>query len=185
MFEKIEGQSLSHLLETNALNDEERLNLVNQLVDVVSYLHSQGIVHRDIKPDNIIVTKDGQLKLIDFGIYGEEEEKYTIPAGTPRYAAPEQIKENGRVKKSMDTYAVAAVTYELITNMFWHSQYDSETQAKMIRSNVPEPLQGFFHAALEKNPGKRKYSQGLFSRRRNLANIDDFKQTLSELLNQQ
>ena len=91
VMEWIEGQDFSQWLDGGTTRDE-RLRVVNQLLDTIAYLHALGIAHRDLKPSNIMITHNGkQVKVIDFGLADTDTHAvFKQPAGTERYMAPEQ-----------------------------------------------------------------------------------------------
>lgn len=91
VMEWIEGQDLSQWLDGGTTRDE-RLRVVNQLLDTIAYLHALGIAHRDLKPSNIMITHNGkQVKVIDFGLADTDTHAvFKQPAGTRQYMAPEQ-----------------------------------------------------------------------------------------------
>lgn len=93
--EYVKGVTLSELLEVAPLAEQEAMPILLQLCDILTYLHSQSspVIHRDLKPQNIILTDDGTVKLIDFGIsriYDAGAKKDTVFYGTQEFAAPEQ-----------------------------------------------------------------------------------------------
>ena len=88
-----------------------------QLVKAVNYAHEAGIVHRDIKPANIMVTRDGVIKLMDFGLAtpalaGSPSNNRVV--GTPRYMAPEQLV-GGKLTTAADLFSLGCVGYEMLT----------------------------------------------------------------------
>ncbi len=122
VMEAIEGRAIDLWCDENGLSVRERLGLFLQVCDAVSYAHQRLIVHRDIKPQNILVTRDGTPKLLDFGIAkvlsadGGSESMTIGPAPmlTPDYASPEQI-EGRPTTTSTDVYSLGVVLYELLT----------------------------------------------------------------------
>ena len=93
--EYVPGVTLAELLEEAPLSEPEAMTVLLQLCDILSYLHSQSppVIHRDLKPQNIILTDDGKVKLIDFGIsrvYDAAAKKDTVFYGTQEFAPPEQ-----------------------------------------------------------------------------------------------
>jgi len=94
--EHIQGKSLYAYLKQQKwrrVSESEAKNIFRQIVAGLNYIHSKNICHRDLKPDNILLEKDQQVKLIDFGFSVEaEEKKLTTFCGTPSYMAPEIVR---------------------------------------------------------------------------------------------
>lgn len=119
--EYIEGQPIDAWAHDRQLGVEERLRLFLQVCDAVAYAHAQGVIHRDIKPLNTLVTPAGVPKLLDFGIakvLSDSSEVTSTVTGlrllTPEYASPEQI-EGRHVTTASDVYSLGVVLYELLT----------------------------------------------------------------------
>ncbi len=121
--EYIEGQPVKTYCDEQKLTIEERLRLFVDVCDAVQYAHRNLVVHRDLKPGNILVTRDQEVKLLDFGIAKllegtsvDEPMPVTdtgIKAMTPEYASPEQVKGEV-ITTSTDVYALGVVLYELL-----------------------------------------------------------------------
>ncbi len=116
----VSGITLEKRLERLApqlLPLEETLDIGILLCEVLDYLHRQGIIFRDLKPSNIMLTQDGHLFLIDFGIarqYKAGKSRDTIPFGSPGYAAPEQYGKAQTTVRA-DIYSLGAILHQLIT----------------------------------------------------------------------
>ncbi|MGE5807037.1 MAG: serine/threonine-protein kinase [Ignavibacteria bacterium] len=117
-FEYFESRNLREIIKANKLSLEEKLNLLNQLLQAVEAAHQNQVVHRDIKPENILVNSRLQLKIADFGLAlilndTNLTQKSSI-VGTPSYMSPEQIR--GEILSTQsDLFSVGIVTYELFT----------------------------------------------------------------------
>lgn len=119
----VEGQSLSDLIAQFGAQSEDRvLDWARQLLEALAYCHNQGVVHRDIKPQNIIVTPDGRVLLVDFGLVKlwDADDPRTKTAmrglGTPEYAPPEQYNINtDHTGPTSDLYSLGATLYHSLT----------------------------------------------------------------------
>jgi serine/threonine protein kinase len=122
--EFIPGQSLDQVIPEGGLGEEEVRRLGVQLADGLVALHEHGMVHRDLKPSNLRLTRDGRLKILDFGLASLLQPVTNEPtatrtgggefAGTLPYMAPEQIRGEA-VDERTDVYAAGAVLYEMAT----------------------------------------------------------------------
>lgn len=115
VMEWVEGQTLHTLIQQGCVPVRKAAKLAMQLCDALAFAHNHKILHRDIKPGNIMISEDDQVKVADFGlarpITGEAEEN---PFGTPDYAAPE-ILGKGAVDQRADIFAAGVVLYEMLT----------------------------------------------------------------------
>ncbi len=126
VMEYIEGEPIDRYADRNGLTIAQRLELFRTICEAVQHAHSNLVVHRDLKPGNILVTADGVPKLLDFGIGKvlETEESIETRTGsqllTPEYAAPEQVRGE-TVTTATDIYGLGVLLYELLTG---HRPYD-------------------------------------------------------------
>lgn len=115
VMEYVDGHTLHDLIHTGAVTKEQALSFALQLCDALQFAHDQGIVHRDIKPNNILINKAGQVKVADFGLArptaAQDQE---VMMGTPDYAAPE-ITTGLPVDHRADIYAMGVAFYEMLT----------------------------------------------------------------------
>ena len=124
VMEYIEGQPLTRFCDERNLALAERLKLFTQVCSAVEYAHQQQVIHRDIKPGNILVTADGTAKLLDFGIARILKSTPLLDTGehtgtgiqmmTPEYASPEQMRGEA-VTAASDQYSLGVLLYELLT----------------------------------------------------------------------
>ncbi len=123
VMEYIDGSPIHVYAEREALRLPQLLDLVITLCDALGHAHAQGVIHRDIKPGNVLVSASGELKLLDFGIarlaaagaHTAEQTLTQFRAVTPTYASPEQIAGEAEVTSRSDIYSVGVLLYVLLT----------------------------------------------------------------------
>jgi tetratricopeptide (TPR) repeat protein/tRNA A-37 threonylcarbamoyl transferase component Bud32 len=179
VMEYVEGVPLTTYCEQQRLSTAQRLELFRNVCDALSYAHRQLVVHRDVKPGNILVTADGTPKLLDFGVsklLNPEREAdadtvtMTIPALTPDYASPEQVRGE-TVSTLTDVYSLGAVLYELLTGRrpYHLATHDPlEIAREICEREVAPPrvnteLDLIVLKAMQKEPGRRYQSVEQFT----------------------
>src|ERR1039457_1173105 len=150
VLEYVQGDHIDRYCDEHKLDVAARIRLLLDVADAVSHAHSNLIVHRDLKPSNVLVSKDGQVKLLDFGIAklleGQGQDgaatKLTIQAGramTPEYAAPEQIT-GAAVTTGTDVYSLGVLMYVLLTGQH-PAGAATRSPAELVKAIVDtEPL---------------------------------------------
>ena len=175
VMEFIPGQSLDRLLseKSKKLSIDTALRLSEELAEALDHAHGQGVVHRDMKPANILVTPDGHGKIADFGIAKVNLARLTIPGralGTPAYMSPEQL-EGEPVDKRSDLFSLGAILYHMVTG-YGPFQGNSATtvcfkvanreplRATAFDPDLPPELDFVIARAMAKDPAQR-YQRGL------------------------
>jgi hypothetical protein len=144
VMELLDGTELHRLIADGApLALEDRLSIMTQVCDGLHYAHQRGIVHRDIKPSNIMRLRNGQVKILDFGIARMESFHETLTRtglimGTLRYMAPEQAR--GRADHRTDIFSVGAVLYEFLSSRPPFLARDPLHLLEQLRTEEPTPL---------------------------------------------
>ncbi|MBL9146083.1 MAG: serine/threonine protein kinase, partial [Verrucomicrobiaceae bacterium] len=121
VMELVDGADMMDVIRTRRITQEMALTLLPQICDALQFAHDHGIVHRDIKPSNIMLTRDGRIKMTDFGLAKRFDAESTLHTktgtgmGSPDYAAPEQFDPNGNIDHRADIYALGVTIYHMIT----------------------------------------------------------------------
>lgn len=137
--ELVEGQSLGKFIREGNLEPETRLGVLVQAMRALRAAHRHAIIHRDVKPDNILVSEDGRVKLMDFGIAKTMAPRLTTQGeflGSPAYSAPELLKGSDPTPSS-DRYAFAVTAFELMTGQLPHP---GPNVAAVITHVLHEPI---------------------------------------------
>lgn len=180
VMEYVDGKALSDLIPPHGLPVETVLEYGSQIADAVAFAHAGGIVHRDLKSSNIVITRDGRPKILDFGlalrvasksIYELTESVATVEAtnldiaGTPHYMSPEALRGESTNPRS-DVWSLGIVLYEMATG---HRPYDERTPFQLaarvlsdspveVPQSVPPPLAAVIKRCLAKQ-AERRYGQ--------------------------
>ena len=165
----IEGIDLSTKLRQQRLRYSEAAALVATVAKALHYAHKQGLVHRDVKPGNILIGTDGKPYVLDFGLALREENIGKGPkyAGTPAYMSPEQARGEGhRVDGRSDIFSLGVVFYELLVG---RQPFRGESKAELMEQvtscearplrqyddHIPKELERICHKAMAKRAGER------------------------------
>jgi len=184
VMELIDGITLKqYMVKKGILNWKETLHFAIQIGKALEHAHSRGIIHRDIKPHNVMVLKNGSVKVADFGIARVMSQSNTLTKealGSVHYISPEQAK-GGRVDSRSDIYSLGVVMYEMMTG---RPPYDGDSpvsiaiqhingKAQMpstINPNIPGGLEQIIVKAMEQEPAKRYATAGTM-----LRDMDEFR----------
>jgi serine/threonine protein kinase len=121
VMEYVDGESLGQRLEQRGrLPEDEAVRLISQIGGALDWAHGRKLIHRDVKPDNILITVDGQAKLSDLGLVKNLDGEFNLTMtqsclGTPNFMAPEQFQDSKRVDTLSDLYSLAATLYMTVT----------------------------------------------------------------------
>jgi serine/threonine protein kinase len=140
VMEYIEGKTLNQVIKAKGrINSTETLDIAYQIAKAIECAHKSKIVHRDIKPDNIMIMEDNMVKVMDFGI-AKVADSSTVTnvsiMGTVRYLSPEQAKGN-LVEGRTDIYSLGVVMYEMVTGKV---PYNAESSISIAMMHIQEPV---------------------------------------------
>lgn len=176
--ECLERGSLERVMNQGPIDLDSGLRIIEEILFGLKALHSAGIVHRDVKPANVLQDESGRYKLTDFGLSVlESDVKPTLEAATIRYVAPECISENPSCDFRSDLYSVGMVAYEALLGgpgffaafphlspaaafgakwLSWLKDKDTEaTPLHVLRPDIPVPLSQLVARLMAKDPERR------------------------------
>jgi serine/threonine protein phosphatase PrpC len=186
VMEFLDGETLASLLEKRKpFPETEAVRYASQICAALDYLHTNGVTHRDLKPQNIMVCRDGSLRLFDFGIARVNQARrltfvgFTPAMGTPDYMAPEQVKGR-RGDHRTDIYSLGAILYEMTTGstlfqgespyVVMNARLTGDPVApRQVNEHLTPVIQEIILHALERDPEKRYASAGEMKRE-----LDDY-----------
>jgi serine/threonine-protein kinase len=176
--EHVPGRTLRQMLDAEGPLAPERVcGLAGRVAEALHAAHAAGIVHRDVKPANLLVLDDDAIKIVDFGIArlgGSVLTRTDLTLGSPAYMSPEQT-HGGTVDGRSDLFSLASILYEALTGsrpfpgddipavLYAIVHNDAEPPSRR-RSELPPALDGFFERALAKDPGARFATGAAFKR---------------------
>lgn len=169
VMEFIPGRPLNHHMRSNNFTLDQILSIIRQIAQALAIVHEFGVIHRDVKPGNIILTDDMVLKLTDFGIARIDTSELTITReilGSPAYMSPEAFENSVRSDARSDIFSLGVIAYELLTGV---KPFHGETIGEMmnaikfqrpieplkINSSIPPGLQDILAKMLAKKPEER------------------------------
>jgi serine/threonine protein kinase len=170
--EYLRGGTLAHLLNAlRPLPEKDGLRIASLLCEALQHMHERGVVHRDLKPGNIMICRDRTIRLMDFGIASSADFKkitlqgVTATMGTPDYMSPEQVK-NQRGDERSDIYSLGAVLYEMLTGVVpfhddncWVSMNNRVTgdpiAPRKLNPNLSPQAEEIILHAMQRDPAKR------------------------------
>lgn len=168
----VEGENLARrLAERGPLEREPALHLLERAARAIHAAHEAGVVHRDVKPGNVMIAPDGAPVVLDFGVAATDEEgaPLTLTAdalGTPAYMAPEQLTGRGRADRRVDVWALGVVLFEVLTG---RRPFEAPTRAALVRAiledepalpAVGRDLRVVLATALSRDPDRRYATAG-------------------------
>ena len=138
----IEGETLKARLKRGPLDKTELSRVVDSVGEALSYAHSQGVLHRDVKPSNVLLATDGRIYLADFGLArmaeaGESTISSDVMLGTPQYISPEQASGRRDLDNGTDIYSFGILLYELLVGKV---PYIADTPYSIIHDHIYAPL---------------------------------------------
>jgi serine/threonine-protein kinase len=176
----VDGESLRDRLQRDRqLSLDDAVQITREAAQALDYAHQQGVIHRDVKPENILLTKDGNVLVADFGIarmFGADEQLTAtgLSVGTPAYMSPEQAAGERTVDARSDVYSLATVLYEMLAGeppftgptaqAIMAKRFSTPaTPVRVLRPDVPEHIEQALTTALARAPAGRFGGTGEFA----------------------
>ncbi|MHC5077400.1 MAG: protein kinase domain-containing protein, partial [Planctomycetota bacterium] len=170
VLEFVEGETLETLLATSPLTIPLAVQTIWQAADGLNHAHERGIIHRDVKPANLLLDREGRVRILDFGL-AKQRDVATITAsgtvvGTPMYMSPEQASPGAQITFQTDIYSLGATLYEILTgvppflgenvhSLIRKVRMQEPPAPRSIRPDIPKPLENIVRKAMAKDPRRR------------------------------
>ncbi|HET6421796.1 MAG TPA: serine/threonine-protein kinase [Geobacteraceae bacterium] len=174
--EYLDGNTLTHLLKSGRpMPEKDALTLTVRICEALAHMHEHGVIHRDLKPHNIMICSDGTIRILDFGIAKSIGRRFTFtgftPAmGTPEYMAPEQVRGR-RGDERTDIYSLGAILYEMVAGTIPFAGAGKDVFAAMnarltgdpaaprkLNRDLTEQVEEIILHAMERDPKNRYQS---------------------------
>ena len=175
VMEFVEGESVGQRLErVQRVGEAEAIKIIGQVAQGLHKAHKLGLIHRDVKPDNILLTPDGQVKLVDLGLVKEVDADLNLTRtnrglGTPHFMAPEQFRNAKNADVRCDIYSMAATTYMMVTGELpfkacgpldaWMKKIHNEiTAPRQLMPSLSERVDWAIRRSMSADPAQRASS---------------------------
>ena len=167
--EFVSGKGLDyHIANKTFITLEQKIQVIKAIAEGLDYAHKKGVVHRDVKPANVIITDEGIPKLTDFGLARLSDSSLTMSGtilGTPNYMSPEQV-QGKKVDARSDFFSLTVVLYEIITNekpfaaesitsVIYKVVHEDPVPPRRLNASLPHMVDAFIRKGLAKNPDSR------------------------------
>jgi len=147
VMEYVDGTTAyDQIIEKKRLSEEEALPIIRQVAKALQHAHERGFIHRDIKPKNIMISKNGDVKLADLGLARALDDQHAAEAeagrayGTPYYISPEQIKGKKNITPAADLYGLGATLYHMVTgNVPFPGKNPSDVMHRHLKQELVPP----------------------------------------------
>jgi serine/threonine protein kinase len=174
VYELVEGEDLGHKIDKNGpIAESEAVRIITQIAQALHYAHLRQVIHRDVKPDNILVLPDGRAKLTDFGLskdYNHDMDltRHASGLGTPHFMAPEQFANAKSAGITCDVYALGATLYNALTGRLpFHAKTNlailsnkekAIPSVRAVKPAISEQVDRAIRKALDPDANKRPQS---------------------------
>ena len=155
----VEGLTLKDAMKSNKLSDRRKLRIIMQVAKALGYAHKNNVIHRDIKPGNILLDREGNARVVDFGIarLSEDTEVSSVreegmTVGTPAYMAPEQKRGAAFTSSASDIYSLGVIMYLMLAGKLPKAGYPAPSH---FNAKIPSSLDKITMACLADDPDRR------------------------------